>query len=232
MKYIHYYDSSADYNENVQGDYIEPFVALVNGTGKGTKYYNNHRNNWFNYIEYVDMGLTSGTLWGTMNIGASAPEELGNLFAWGEIVPKTEGNWNNYKYGTSTSNITKYNTTDGKNKLENEDDIAHLLFGEGWAIPTPEQWNELGRGSKYDIINDSMVQFISNNNGNKVIIPFSIPGTVLSKLWSSVCDLGNTCYRASVLQFSTFSSNYQYTVVADNRCELHPIRPIKMPTII
>ena len=33
--------------------------------------------------EYVDLGLPSGTLWATCNVGASKPEEYGNYFAWG-----------------------------------------------------------------------------------------------------------------------------------------------------
>ena len=38
--------------------------------------------------EYVDLGLPSGTLWATCNVGASTPEEFGNYFAWGETEPK------------------------------------------------------------------------------------------------------------------------------------------------
>lgn len=33
--------------------------------------------------EYVDLGLPSGTLWATCNIGATKPEESGFYFAWG-----------------------------------------------------------------------------------------------------------------------------------------------------
>ena len=34
--------------------------------------------------EYVDLGLPSGTLWATCNVGASKPEDYGDYFAWGE----------------------------------------------------------------------------------------------------------------------------------------------------
>lgn len=40
--------------------------------------------------EYVDLGLPSGTLWATMNIGASCPEDYGEYFAWGETTPQIE----------------------------------------------------------------------------------------------------------------------------------------------
>ena len=39
--------------------------------------------------EYVDLGLPSGTLWATCNVGASKPEEYGDYFAWGETKPKS-----------------------------------------------------------------------------------------------------------------------------------------------
>ena len=37
--------------------------------------------------EYVDLGLPSGTLWATCNVGADTPEGYGDYFAWGEIEP-------------------------------------------------------------------------------------------------------------------------------------------------
>ena len=43
--------------------------------------------------EYVDLGLPSGTLWATCNVGATAPEEFGYYFAWGEVQRKSEYNW-------------------------------------------------------------------------------------------------------------------------------------------
>ena len=34
--------------------------------------------------DYVDLGLPSGLVWATCNVGASKPEEYGNYYAWGE----------------------------------------------------------------------------------------------------------------------------------------------------
>ena len=42
----------------------------------------------FEGYEYVDLGLESGTLWATCNVGASSPVEVGDYFAWAEIRPK------------------------------------------------------------------------------------------------------------------------------------------------
>ena len=34
--------------------------------------------------DYVDLGLPSGLLWATCNVGAESPEGWGNYYAWGE----------------------------------------------------------------------------------------------------------------------------------------------------
>ena len=41
--------------------------------------------------EYVDLGLS--VKWATMNVGASAPQESGDYYAWGELEPKEVYNW-------------------------------------------------------------------------------------------------------------------------------------------
>ncbi len=47
---------------------------------------------------YVDLGLPSGTLWATCNVGADNPWDYGDYFAWGEISTKSTYSWSNYKY--------------------------------------------------------------------------------------------------------------------------------------
>ncbi len=101
----------------------------------------------------VDLGLPSGTLWATCNVGATAPEEYGDYFAWGETEPKEEyifykdGEY--YKWGTyddsDTENygMTKYNKTDGKTVLDPEDDAAHVNWGGDWRMPTRAEIEEL-----------------------------------------------------------------------------------------
>ena len=51
-----------------------------------------------NGFEYVDLGLPSGTMWATCNVGASRPEDSGLLFQFGCV--------NGYKYG---DNVTQMN---------------------------------------------------------------------------------------------------------------------------
>lgn len=40
--------------------------------------------NTHNGHEFVDLGLPSGTLWATCNVGATSPEQRGLYFAFGE----------------------------------------------------------------------------------------------------------------------------------------------------
>ena len=103
--------------------------------------------------DYVDLGLPSGTLWATCNVGASAPEEYGDYFAWGEITPKNIYDWSTYKWCNGSENsITKYCTNseygyngfrDGKKQLDLEDDAAYVYWGSHWRIPTEDQLDEL-----------------------------------------------------------------------------------------
>lgn len=98
--------------------------------------------NPFNGHEYVDLGLPSGTLWASMNIGAQKPECMGDMFAWGETNIKDEYTKENYKWWQQDS-YTKYNVTDQLTTLEPEDDVAHLLWKGAWQIPTAAQFQEL-----------------------------------------------------------------------------------------
>ena len=109
------------------------------GNGSGSGIYNG------NY-EFVDLGLPSGTLWATFNVGAGSPEDEGDKFAWGETEPKETYSWDNYKYCNPKSKhvvITKYNDSDGLEVLETADDAATTKWGSDWRMPTAEQLHEL-----------------------------------------------------------------------------------------
>ncbi|MBQ6101045.1 MAG: hypothetical protein IJL04_02000, partial [Bacteroidales bacterium] len=58
-----------------------------------------NQGNELNGHEYVDLGLPSGTLWATCNVGSNTPEGYGDYYAWGEIEPKELYDWKSYKYG-------------------------------------------------------------------------------------------------------------------------------------
>ena len=99
----------------------------------------------------VDLGLPSGILWATCNLGASSPEEYGDYYAWGETAPKSEYNWITYKwsYDGNDKKMKKYCTEGGYGIVDNitvlelTDDAAYINWGDGWRIPTREEWEEL-----------------------------------------------------------------------------------------
>lgn len=94
--------------------------------------------------EYVDLGLPSGTLWATCNVGATTPEDYGNYYAWGETTTKATYSWGNYFDTNDGGNtFTKYNNEGGKTVLDPEDDAAHVNWGGSWRMPTKAEWQEL-----------------------------------------------------------------------------------------
>ena len=104
-----------------------------------------------NVREYVDLGLPSGTLWATCNIGAWTPEEYGCYFAWGETQPKTNYTWSTYKWCDGSYNtMTKYvvsdnpdDAADNKTELDAADDAATAIWGSEWQMPSLAQIQEL-----------------------------------------------------------------------------------------
>lgn len=131
--------------------------------------------------EYVDLGLTSGTLWATCNVGADSPEAYGSYFAWGEVTTKASYLWTNYAYcsGTETT-ITKYcadsshGTVDNKTILDPEDDAAVVNWGASWCMPTYEQQDELRKECTWTwtTVNGKAGYMVeSKKNGNSIFMP-------------------------------------------------------------
>ena len=90
-----------------------------------------------NVGQAVDLGLS--VKWASFNVGASAPEESGDYFAWGETESKSVYSYSTYKY--YESGFTKYNSN--HNTLEPEDDPATVNWGGAWRTPTRAEWEEL-----------------------------------------------------------------------------------------
>ena len=131
--------------------------------------------------EYVDLGLPSGTKWATCNVGATAPEEYGDYFAWGEITTKSSYNWSTYKWCNGDyNNLTKYNTDSGYGTVDNKttltlaDDAARANWGGKWRMPTNDEWGELidecaWTWTTLNGVNGYEVK--SKANGNTIFLP-------------------------------------------------------------
>lgn len=98
--------------------------------------------------EYVDLGLPSGTLWATCNVGATSPYDEGLYFAWGEVEPREDFSWESYKFFEGY----EYDPNNGSWAiLENigndisgtQYDAASFQWGNGWRLPNEQERYEL-----------------------------------------------------------------------------------------
>ena len=114
--------------------YYDPNVYSITTLGAKPTYtiVNGHK--------FVDLGLPSGLLWARNNVGASTPYADGDYYAWGETETKSYYSWDTYKWGSST---TKYNSSDGKTKLEASDDVATVKWGKECRMPSCAEFQEL-----------------------------------------------------------------------------------------
>ena len=132
---------------------------------------------------YVDLGLPSGILWATCNVGADSPTAYGDYFAWGETTTKENYNWSTYRYcNGSSSTLTKYcnnaeygdnGFTDELTTLEVSDDAATANWGSAWRMPTQEEYREL-LNYCYVIwtkINGVAGRLFIGPNGNSIFLP-------------------------------------------------------------
>jgi hypothetical protein len=137
---------------------------------------------------WVDLGLPSGTIWATRNVGASVPEDYGDYFAWGETQPKNDYSVNTYiwyrsdNYSPYYSGYTKYCTdsnygyngfVDNKTELDPSDDAAYVNWGPQWRIPSVDQQNELVTQCSWlwTTLNGVNGCLVTGPNGNSMFLP-------------------------------------------------------------
>ncbi len=194
--------------------------------------------------KFVDLGLPSGLLWATNNIGAVTPADDGNYYAWGETELQISNayTWSSYKHGTSPGNLTKYNSTDGKTVLDKEDDAAYVNWGSSCRMPTRDDFTELRESSNCtwtwtskttsdgSSINGYTVTSIKN--GNSIFLPASgyryngdlnIHG-LGGYYWSSTLY----SYDFKYAYYLIFSSSYRSKDSYD-RFQGYAIRPVAEP---
>lgn len=155
-------------------------VPVMIQTDKALEYLMNPTSGMLNGHEWVDLGLPSGTLWATCNVGANSPEEYGDYYAWGETTTKSVYSLKTYKYADPNIlefeyiiHTTKYNATDGKRVLDAEDDVATAKWGISWHMPTRENFLELSNECSWTwtTINGNYGYKVIGKNGNSIFLP-------------------------------------------------------------
>ena len=215
------------------------FTAGCNNDQNNKKGEVNVKNNVANGHEYVDLGLPSGTLWATCNVGADKPENFGDYFAWGETTTKKTYNVDNYKYAKGTREaprLTKYcyDSNKGDNGFTDTltfllpcDDAATTNWGDGWYTPSKEQWEELKNNttSTWTTRNKVNGRLFTAKNGQSLFLPAT--GLYGDKRGELTCYLTNTLdveFVDDVLDFR-FNSDC-YFVDISSRYAGHTVRAV------
>ena len=179
-----------------------------------------------NAYESVDLGLPSGTLWATCNLGADSPEEVGCYYAWGETETKEDYSNETYAFYVSTAGYSMYHgpataptgyQSDYRFRLLPQHDAATASWGEGWNMPSNEQFQELINSNNTTVEQSELngqagFKITSKVNGKSIFLPATglMMGTTLrtpsmTRYWSrslnatnnknAYCLYGNTSLR-------------------------------------
>ncbi|MBQ9463376.1 MAG: Ig-like domain-containing protein [Bacteroidales bacterium] len=192
----------------------------------------------------VDLGLS--VKWAAVNLGANAPEEFGDYYAWGETHPKNSYSLDNYKYwigndAEGKALYSKYNTEiehgviDNNYVLYSEDDAVVANLGGSFRMPTDIEFQELE--SSCDMIwttKNGINGFLltSRKNGNSIFFPatgnkysssVSYAGSAGYYL-SSTMDIIN--YPVDCVRCLCVSSNGCWATNFATRGSGYPIRPV------
>lgn len=120
--------------------------------------------NIINGYEYVDLGLPSGLKWAVHNVGASAAEDYGDYYAWGEIETKDSyTQQNSVTYGMPMEDISG----------DSQYDVARALWGETWRLPTRDEQKELLDNCTWEWTSQNGVNgyLVTGSNGNSIFLP-------------------------------------------------------------
>lgn len=126
----------------------------------------------------VDLGLPSGTLWANMNVGASSNANPGGYYRWGEteeifMVHSEEPYTCDYKYEYYDENKQTKCIDIGRDISGTQYDVAHMLWGQDWRMPTIEQFLELWEQCKHSefTLSGQKGHVFVGKNGNKIFLP-------------------------------------------------------------
>ena len=179
--------------------------------------------NTINGHEYVDLGLPSGLKWATCNVGANTPEEYGNYYAWGEIIPKTDYSYENcVTLGKQLSDISGNASYDA----------ATANWGASWRMPTKEEMKELIDNCTFKWItqNGTTGTLVTGKNGNTIFFPANgyyfgtsyYENALRCFYWSSTnCDI-----TSDISSYHLDLSKEKYFVNWFMRCYGYGVRPV------
>ena len=188
-------------------------------------------------FEYVDLGLPSGTMWATCNVGADKPEDQGLLFQFGRVDGYRYRDKNS-QFRTNAQNLEDGSTSEyipitssGKTYKVNDildlaDDAAHVNMGGKWRMPTKDELKELFNNTTRKVETINRVKgmlFTSKINNKRLFVPFAgywYNGSFAAAgsyaiVWSSQVHPSNVIYACRLLCHSSGSANIDYNFRSD-----------------
>ncbi len=173
-----------------------------------------------NLIDTVDMGTS--VLWCKKNLGADRPYDIGDYYSWGELKTRS----------FFSSSAFLYNRVDSMNiSGKTQYDASVTALGEGYRIPTLEEWKDLLKvcGNKVKTVSikrRKYIKLISEITGNQLLLPAmghmegeNIHDENIAEYWSSCPYSGK-----SALIFWAKDTNWNTPF--DAKWHGLPIRPV------
>lgn len=213
------------------------------------------------------MGLASGLLWAPVNIDITQPGSLAasiyqydcSFFSWGNVDghnPTTPSSFSPWDWGNRNEQSPwyvgqVYGSTPGallEADMPLANDIANVLFGTGWKIPSAADFTELldncdfvnangvvieGTDKRISVNGIVGVRLRSKVNGNILFLPAC--GYGYNNLWSrggSNCIYWSTTWSSERSSNVLFITSSQAEVVVFDRFFGFPVRPVFDPSAI
>lgn len=179
--------------------------------------------------KWVDLGLPSGLKWATCNIGASATDQGGDHYAWGEVLTFADKQSNkNEMYGKESGEIA------GNSNY----DAARALWGETWRLPTENEFIELVENCTFEwtsLGRSVGLKVTSKINGNYIFLPASGDYQTRGDLYGQPNDINKVAgywtatpasngYSYDACAFRMFDTKYYMQIT--NRFYGYSIRPV------
>ena len=179
--------------------------------------------------EYVDLGLS--VMWATCNVGANSPDEIGNLYQWGELIPcGISGSSGDYKWsGPELNTYIKYVTAsrfgkvDDRTELEFADDVANVNLLGNWRMPSKTEAQELIDNCTFTemVLNGVKgYEVVSKINGKSIFLPHK-PGNYVGTQYSYSYYWTNTGSDKVAYVLNSYG---KVESMGRNACEL--VRPV------
>lgn len=120
----------------------------------------------------IDLGLPSGTKWACCNVGAHKPEGSGGYYAWGEVEEKDDYEWETYQFVDYDTEECVYIADDISGS---EYDVAHVLWGGAWRMPSSARFTELLEQCtvEWTRLNDVEGCLLTGPNGGTLFFPLA-----------------------------------------------------------